>query len=107
MSQVRRSVSVGPVCSWGLFWVEVESSVGSSIEFLVETAAGGEAQGGRRLLGEAGVGGARRVELGGDAAAGEDGVPGGAGSGPCGLGAFVASGPGLSGGALDRAAGVA
>jgi hypothetical protein len=56
--------------------VEVESPVGARVECLLQGAAGGESEGGGGFVGECG-GVASRVELGGDAAAGEDRVPGG------------------------------
>ena len=66
------------VWSWR---VEVESSVGSRVEYLVEAVAGGEIEGAVRFVGQSGLGVAGRTELGGDAPAGEHGVPGGARSG--------------------------
>jgi hypothetical protein len=70
----------------------VESPVGARVECLLQGAAGGESEGGGGFVGECG-GVASRVELGGDAAAGEDRVPGelpGTGVGP-----LVAACPGL------------
>lgn len=61
--------------------VEVESSIGSHVEYVVEAVAGGEIKGGVRFVGQSGLGVAGRTELGGDAPAGEHRVPGGARSG--------------------------
>jgi hypothetical protein len=54
--------------------VEVESPVRALVECLLEGGAGGEADGGCRLIDERCVVIARRAELGGDAAAREQGV---------------------------------
>src|SRR6478672_13958652 len=78
--------------SWCCDRVEVEAAVGARVECLLQAAAGGESESGRGFVGKCG-GVAGWVELGGDAAAGEDRVPGelpGTGVGP-----FVAAYAGL------------
>src|SRR5215213_3595199 len=87
-------------------WVKVEPAVRALLECLSECEARGETDGGRSLVGERGVGIAGRVQLGGDAAPREHGVPGGRRPGRVWFGPLVASCPGLVGGLLDRAGGV-
>src|SRR5215216_2882543 len=77
--------------------VEVELSVGAFVECVFEGVAGAEADGGCCLIAERRAADVRGAELGGDAAAREDGVPGGQ-SRMAGVGALVASCSGLVGG---------
>ena len=74
--------------------IEVESPVGARGECLLKTAAGRETEDGGGLVGEYG-GVAGWVELGGDAAAGEDRIPDDL-PGTGGVGPFVAAYPRLA-----------
>ena len=85
---------------------EVEPSVGALLQRLLERLAGGEVNDGPRFGGDPGVGGAGPVELGGNAAAREDGVPGSRTAGGALVGSLVALGSGPVGGSLDRFGGV-
>ena len=74
--------------------IEVESPAGARGECLLQAAAGRETEDGGGLAGEYG-GVAGWVELGGDAAAGEDRIPGDL-PGTGGAGPFVAAYPWLA-----------
>src|SRR5215212_6225215 len=86
--------------------VKVEPSAGALLQRLLERLAGGEVDDGPRLGGERGVGGASPLELGGDAAAREDGGPGSCGAGAALVGPLIALCSGLVGGPLSRPGGV-
>ena len=86
--------------------VKVEPSARALLQRLLERLPGSEVNDGSRLGGDPGVGSARPVELGGHAAAREDGVPGSRTAGGALVGSLVALGSGLVGGSLDRFGGV-
>jgi hypothetical protein len=77
----------------------VEPSAGALLQLLLERLAGGEVNDGSRLGDERGVGSASPLELGGNAAAREDGVPGSRTAGAALVGSFVALCSGLAGAA--------
>jgi hypothetical protein len=87
--------------------VEVEPSARALLQRPLERLAGGEGKDGPRLGDERGVGSAGPGELGGHAAAREDGVPGRCPAGGALVGSLVALGSGLVGGPLDGRSGVA
>ena len=86
--------------------VEVEPSAGALLQRLLERLPGGEVDDGPRLGGDPGLGSAGPVELGGNSAAGEHGVPGRSTAGAALVGPLVALCSRLVRGLLDRSGGV-